>query len=155
MADLQGFDATTVEPAAPPEAIPAGKYLAAIIASEMKPTKNHNGEYLELRFQILDGQHKGRHVWVRLNLKNPNPTAVAMANTELSAICHAVGVLKPNDSIELHNLPLIIHVKCTNRKDNGEIVNEVKGYEAKEAVAGQHQQAAVTDNTPPWKRQSA
>lgn len=149
------FDANKVEPASPPEAIPAGKYLAAIVSSENKPTKSRNGGFLELKFQILQGDYRGRHVWVRLNLDNPNPEAVKYARIELSTICHAVGVLKPNDSVELHNLPLIIHVKCRNRPDTGEIVNEVKGYEAKEAAAGQHQQAPVTDNTPPWKRQPA
>lgn len=39
MANLNDFDANTVEPTTEFEAIPAGKYMAAIVASEMKPTK--------------------------------------------------------------------------------------------------------------------
>jgi hypothetical protein len=80
----------------------------------MKPNKDGTGSYLQLTFEILDGPHKGRLLWARLNLDNPNATAVAIAKAELSAICRAVGVLAPKDSVELHDLPLVIHVKCKN-----------------------------------------
>ena len=150
MATLQGFDANTVEPTTEFDPIPAGKYLAVIIDSEVKPTKTGNGSYLQLTFEILDGQHKGRHLWARLNLDNPNQTAVKIARAELSAICRAVGVMTPNDSVELHNLPLLITVRCKKRPDTGDITNEIKGYAKKEAAGGQPQQAAGT--APPWRR---
>ena len=35
-------------------------------------------------------------------------TAVKIARAELSAICRAVGVMAPNDSVELHDLPLVM-----------------------------------------------
>ena len=132
--------------------IPAGKYIAAITESEIKPTKNGSGHYLELTFDILDGQYKGRKVWARLNIDNPNATAVRIARGELFSICRAVGVMQPQDSIELHNLPLSIKVTCKKRDDTGEITNEVKGYEAKATAAGRPQQAQTNDTTPPWKR---
>ncbi len=153
MADLQGFDARTVEPAAEFEPIPAGKYMAAITESELKPTKNGAGSYLQLTFQILDGPYKNRLVWTRLNLDNPNATAVQIARGELSALCRAVGVMAPNDSVELHNLPLLITVKCRKRADTGEIQNEVKGFAKKDAATGQPQQAPT--NSPPWRRPPA
>jgi hypothetical protein len=150
MADLHGFDARNVEPTADFEPIPAGKYLAMITESEMKPNKSGTGGYLQLTFQILDGPYKNRFVWARLNLNNPNATAVKIAHGELSALCRAVGVLAPNDSIELHNLPLVITVKCKKRADTGEIQNEIKGYAKKEVATGQPQQASSA--TPPWRR---
>jgi hypothetical protein len=152
MADLNGFDANEVEPNASFEAIPAGKYLAAITDSEMKPTKNGGGSYLQLTFTILDGEYKGRVVWGRLNLANPNQTAVKMAKSELSAVCRAVGVMTPKDSCELHNIPLLITVKVKKRKDNDELTNEVKGFEPKSAAAGRPQQAPAASATPPWRR---
>jgi len=152
MADLDGFNAHEVEPTASFEAIPAGKYLAAITDSEMKPTKNGSGSYLQLTFTILEGEYKGRVVWARLNLVNPNQTAVKIAESELSAVCRAVGVMTPKDSCELHDIPLLITVKVKKRDDNGELTNEVKGYEPKSAAAGQPQQAPAQNNTPPWKR---
>jgi len=60
--------------------------------------------------------------------------------------------MQPGDSVELHNLPLVISVKCKKRQDTGEIANEIKGYEPKAAAAGQPPQAPTTDSTPPWKR---
>ncbi len=150
MANLNGFDARTVEPTADFEPIPAGKYIATITESEMKPTKAGTGNYLQLTFTILEGEYKNRVLWARLNLNNPNATAVKIARSELSAICHAVGVLAPKDSLELHNLPLLITVKLKKREDTGDLTNEVKGYAKKETAEGVPQQA--TDNTPPWKR---
>ena len=150
MANLSGFDATQVDPAVDFEPIPAGKYLAIITESEMKPTKNGNGSFLELRFEILDGPHKGRLLWSRLNLNNPNELAVKIARAELSALCRSVGVVKPRDSAELHNLPLVITVKCKRRDDDGEIYNEIRGFAKKEAATGQPQQQ--TSNAPPWAR---
>jgi len=150
MADLSGFDANQVEPAASFEPVPAGKYLAMITESEMKPTKSGTGKYLQLTFEIIDGPHQGRILWARLNLQNPNPTTVQIAQAELSAICRATGVLTPSDSVDLHNLPIEITVKCKQRADNGEIANEIKGYAKKEAAQGQPQRAATS--TPPWRR---
>ena len=152
MSNLNGFNANEVDPALDFEPIPAGKYLAIITASEMKPTKSGNGSYLELQFQVIEGEYKGRLLWARLNLDNPNQQAVQIARAELSAVCRAVGVMQPRDSVELHNLPLLVTVKCKKREDTGEITNEIKGYEAKAAAAGQPQQASVGDTTPPWKR---
>ena len=150
MANLKGFDAQQVEPAAAFEPIPAGKYLAAITESEFKPTKNGSGQYLQLTFQLLEGDHKGRIQWARLNLENSNATAVKLARAELSAICHAVGVMQPKDSLELHNIPLVIDVRLKKRPDTGELTNEIKGYAKKETAAAAPAQAP--SSTPPWAR---
>jgi hypothetical protein len=150
MANLNGFNANNVDPAVDFEAIPANKYLAIITASEMKDTKSGTGQFLELTFQIIDGEYKGRLLWARLNLDNPNEVAVKIAQAELSGICRAVGVMQPRDSAELHNLPLVITVKVVKRQDNGELGNEIRGYAKKEAASGQPQQAA--SSTPPWAR---
>ncbi len=129
MANLNGFNALNVEPTNNTEPLPAGKYVAVITESEMKPTKNGGGSYLQLTFTIIEGEYKNRVLWARLNLNNPNVTAVKIARAELSAICHAVGVMQPRDSIELHNLPLVINVKLRRREDTGELTNDIKGYE--------------------------
>ena len=150
MANLNGFDATKIDPATDFEPIPAGRYPAIITNSEMKSTKSGTGAYLELTFQVIDGQHKNRLLWSRLNLENPNVQAVQIANAELSALCRAVGVMQPKDSIELHNLPLVVTVKIKKREDTGDLTNEIKGYAKKEALNRVAQQE--TANTPPWVR---
>jgi hypothetical protein len=150
MTDLHGFDANQVEPRAAVDPVPAGKYLAMITASEMKPNKAATGHFLELTFTILEGEYKSRQLWARLNLVNPNELAMKIAQAELSALCRAVGVMTPRDSVELHNLPLVIRVRCKKRKDTDEIANEIKGFEKREAATGKPQQA--TTSTPPWRR---
>ena len=150
MANLNGFDANNVDPATDFEPLPAGKYVAVITTSEMKPTKSGSGHYLELTLQVIDGPFKNRMIWSRLNLDNPNRQAVQIAQGELSAICRAVGVLQPKDSIELHNLPLQITVKCKKRDDTGDVVNEIRGYARKDAAVGAPQQESTS--TPPWAR---
>ena len=72
----------------------------------------------------------------------------------VEAVCRAVSVLAPNDSTELHDLPLVVTVKCKKRDDTGEITNEIKGYAKKEspAPAGANGQPAAVGSTPPWRR---
>ena len=158
---ILNFNANEVEPSVGFEAIPAGKYLAVIVDSEMKSNRAGTGEYLQLEFEIIDGEYKNRKVWTRLNLNNPNPDAVRMARADLSAICHAVNVIQPGDSIELHNLPLTITVKCRKTPD-GDIVNEIKGYAAKGPASGNAAAPAApgapttpgaAPSAPPWARQ--
>jgi len=158
MADLNGFNANEVDPSVGFDPVPAGKYLAIITDSEMKPTKSGAGNYLQLTFQVIDGPYKGRLLWARLNLDNPNALAVKIARAELSAICRAVGVMAPRDSVEMHNLPLVIKVGCKKREDvpgGDEITNEIKGYEKKSSASAERPAAATagaSNNTPPWKR---
>ena len=150
MANLNGFNANNVEPMAEFEPLPAGKYLAVITGSEMKPTKSGNGSFLELTFQVIEGGFKGRLLWSRLNLDNPNPLTVKIARSELAAICRAVGVMEPRDSCELHNLPLVVSVKQKTDAD-GEVRNEIKGY-AKRETANGARPAQAANPTPPWRR---
>lgn len=153
MANLSGFDANQIEPTGDFEAIPAGKYLAVITDSEMKPNKAGTGSLLQLTFQVIEGDYENRLLWTRLNLDHPNATAVQIARADLSAICRAVGVLAPKDSVELHNLPLMINVRCKKRQDTGDVVNEIKGYSQRETKAVRAAPvASSTPATPPWKR---
>jgi hypothetical protein len=146
-----------VEPSAGFEPVPAGKYLAVITESELKGMKAGTGQYLQLTFEVLEGDYKGRHLWARLNLVNPSDKAVKIARAELSAVCRAVGVLAPSDSTDLHDLPLVLQVKCRKREDTGEVTNEIAAYHKRDAspppANGQAAPAAAQANaTPPWKR---
>lgn len=146
------FNASEVEPNAGFDPIPADTYVAMMTGSQMKPTKNGDGSYLELEFTVLEGQFKDRKLWDRLCLNHPNPETVKIARGTLSALCRAVGVMQPRDSADLHNLPLSITVRLKKRKDTDELVNEVKGYAARKSTVAQAPQAPQTSTTPPWRR---
>lgn len=149
MANIGSFNASEVEPQAPRDIIPPGKYVAHIVQSEMRGTKAGNGQMLALEFDILDGPHKGRKLWDRLNLDNPNAQAVEIAQRTLSSICHAVNVLQITDSEALHHKPLLLTVKVnpagpdrtgTMREES----NSISGYAAANGTA-----PAASGNRPP------
>lgn len=159
MANLTGFDATQIPEQEDFAALPEGQYVVIATASEFKPTKSGNGEYLQFVFEVIDGQYKGRKLWARLNLKNQNQTAVDIAQRELGAICKAVGILKPNDSAELHNKPILVTVavEVDDRKRESNTIKKyesVLGHAAPPSFAPSAAQAApaAAPATPPWQR---
>lgn len=153
MAELN-FDATKV-PKSDFDIIPAGRYEATIIDSEQRENAAGTGWYLLLTFQITRGEHAGRMLFERLNLNNPSDKAVGAARSRLAAICHAIGVLTPKDSRELHGLPLIVSVRVKTRADNGEPGNEVgvcqplvRGKTATQGSADKPETSAASTRAP-------
>ena len=147
--NLSGFDASQVPEQQEFAAVPAGQYVAIATASAFKPTKNGQGEFLQFDFEIIDGEFKGRKLWARLNLRNRNATAVDIAQRELGAICRAVGVIKPNDSAELHNRPITLTVDV-ELDDRNRQSNIIKKYEpAGVAAPIAYQPAPVAPTAPP------
>ena len=124
-----GFDATQIDPTVDYEHVPAGRYNVEITDSDMLDNSKGTGEYLKLEFTILDGDFAGRKLWTQLNLSNPSARAVEIAEREFSAICHATGKLKVQDSVQLHNIPLEINVKVKNNAEYG-LQNVIRGYSA-------------------------
>jgi len=164
MANLgQTFDSTQVNPDTGFDPLPAGDYIAMIIDSAMKPTKNGAGQYLELTLQVVDGPYAQRLLWDRLMLDHPNNKTVEIAQRKLSAICHAVNVLKVQDSTQLHNIPLKVRVKFVDDPQFGP-KNEIGGYKpASGAQVGNAQpvyhapatQPAPQQQAMPWQQQPA
>ncbi len=146
------FNATTVEPIASRELIPAGRYVAMITSSTMKPTRQGTGQFLELEYTLLEGEHHNRKVWSRHNLHHPKAQTVEIARRELASVCRAVGVMQLGDSVELHQKPLTIVIGVRPRSDTGEPANEVTGWARRDTAAGVPQQAGATGGpaTPPW-----
>lgn len=110
--------------------IPAGDYIAHIVKSEMKQTKAKTGHYLALQFKVLEGDYAGRVLFTNLNLDNPNPMAVEIANKELNSICQAVNLEGVEDSEELHQIPMMVSVKQTEATAQWPAGNEITSYTA-------------------------
>ena len=151
MANLDGYNAEEYQPLDTFEPIPAGEYRAVATDSEMRSTKGGSGSYLQVVWELLEGDFKGRKLWSRLNLDNPNRTAVEIAQRELSSICRAAGILRPKDSAELHGIPVLLKVGVEKRSDTGELQNRIKGY-APIGNGAEKTHVAPTSAKPPWKR---
>ena len=108
--------------------LPTGEYPGMIVKSEMKPTKNRDGYYLQLNIKIIDGDYKGRMVFDRLNLDNPNPVAVEIANKALNTICQACHKIGVQDSEELHGIPFMVKVRLVPETDTQPANNNVTYY---------------------------
>lgn len=164
MSNLAGynFNAEEVEPSSSFDPIPAGWYTAIISSSEMKATRDGYGEYLSLTLQVIEGQYENRLVFARLNLKNANDKAVDIARKDLAAICRAVGVMSPQASEELHDIPLMIKVKVRPASGEYEASNDIGGYKAveganltpapKAASKPQTPPPAATTTKKPWQK---
>ena len=86
-----------------------------------------------------------------------------IAQRELSAICHAVGVLQVNDSQELHYKPMVIRVDLEER-DGYSPRNVIKAFKAPVGGPGNAPTppsataAAATPaspSSPPWAQRAA
>lgn len=157
MANLAGFDASQVPEQQDFSVLPEGQYVVIATASEMKPTKAGTGEYLQFTFEVLDGPAKGRKLWARLNLKNPNQTAVDIAQRELGAICRAVGVMKPRDSSEIHNKPMLVTVgvEVDDKKRESNVIKKYEAVSGGVSTASMPSAPAATAAAPtvaPWMK---
>ena len=176
MANINGLYDTNAEAQQDFGALPTGEYLVQIIDSDMKPTKNNAGHYLELVREVMDGPHKGRKHWERLNLDNPNVQAVEIANRAFASIREATGVANPVDSRDLHFKPHVIRIDTLpagSARSNGTVRDRdeanIKAYKRAEGVTGgpgnvppQSSTApnagatsASPSNAAPWQRKAA
>lgn len=108
--------------------IPKGKYKAQIVKSEMKKTREGNGQMLVLMFKVSDGQHKGAVIFRRLNLVNQNDMAVTIAQNELATICDAIGKKAVKDSEELHAKEMWIDVVVKDADGDYPASNDITNY---------------------------
>lgn len=135
------FDANQVSPNEAFENLPLGWYVARIVDSEEKPNSSNNGSHILLTLEVIaPQQYAGRKLWDRLNLNNPNQTAVEIAQRTLSAICHATNVMQLQDTMQLHGIPMEVKVGLSKPQDGYEQRNEIKGYRTANAAGGGQQQ---------------
>jgi hypothetical protein len=125
--------------------------LAHITESDVQPLKSGNGEGLKLTFEIIDGQFKGRRVWENLNIRHSSEDTQRIAQSQLSALCHAVNVIKLMDTAALHFKPVRINVTVREAQGIYKANNNIKGYEsAGGGVSAPAAAPAPVAETPAW-----
>lgn len=90
---------------------PSGEYLVQIVESDVKANKNNTGEYAELVYEAMDGEHKGRKLWANLTLTHTNETAQSIGQRQMASLREATGVLSPDDTRDFHYKPHVIRVE--------------------------------------------
>lgn len=153
------------------DVLPNGAYTVKVTGGEMRPTKNGDGEYLQIEMTVVEGEHQGRKIFDRFNLRNKNDMAVRIAKSQFAAFREAVGVLDPKDIPDFQNIRFQLVLKCVKRNDRpDEMTNVVGRYIKKGQTATtpqQHTEAApysrnaskpqqppaasqAEDERPPW-----
>ena len=146
------FNVSDVTPAQEYKPLPEGKYEAVIADSDIKQCRSGNGCYIQLEFEVVSGEYKGRRLWGRYNIENTNREAVEIGRSQFAAVCQAVNVPNPRDTSELHNLSLILSVKCKRRKDSDELENSISGYKPKMSAVQTTATAPTQTAAAPWAR---
>lgn len=162
------------------ELLPAGWYTAQVTESEIVPLKSGQGQALKLTFEVLSDGYRNRKVWARLNVRHSgSPQAEQIAQQQLRELCDSIGIVRMQDTVELHNKPVQIKVKVRKSDDpQYEDQNEVNGFKpvggspahGQAMAAGMAQRAATPPanapvaaaaapaaggSTPPWAKKAA
>lgn len=130
------------------DALPKGNYLVLITKSEEKVGRTSNKPYLSLTLEVLEGEYKGRKIFVNLNLFSDNPEALRIARNDMAGICYATGVVNLVDINDVLQKPFMAKVDVKS-KDNGEKYNTVKEYMPATGTIGN---AQVATPKKPWER---
>lgn len=164
MAELN-FNAEEYEPMGSFEPLPIGEYVVVIESSEKKPASTGKGEYLQLVYNVIDGEYQGRKIWDRLNIVNDSEQAQTIARRALSSICRAIGIMNPKTSEELHDKPFVVKVKIQPAKGEYGPTNRITEYKmvdgetpavpekkAEKKPEGTTPAAASTKKKMPWQK---
>ena len=73
------FDATGIDPTTGYDVIPAGKYRAQIVESEMRVTRNGMGQFLWLMLDIIEGPYQGRKLFGLVTVLRRSPERLELA----------------------------------------------------------------------------
>jgi len=163
------------------ELLPAGMYQAIITSSGGDPnnertcedglvsSRSGKGRYLPMTFEIIEGEYKSRQIFKNFNLENTNEQAVKIAQREIKELLQAIGwdfVTKPcgpDDTSEIHMIPLTLQVTISVDKQTGDDQNHIKHFRPRMApgmtsaapAAAGNKQASAAPAAPPWARKQA
>lgn len=102
------FNAQTIEITdGPPPPVPLNWYKVVISREEVKETNGDAGKGNQLAFycKVIEGEYTGREQRKGMNLDNPNPQTVRIAQEELAKFSWVVGRPGFQDTQELFNTP--------------------------------------------------
>ncbi|MEM1354331.1 MAG: DUF669 domain-containing protein [Planctomycetota bacterium] len=146
MAGIGNFNANDHKPMDSYDPLPAGKYPAMVVESDVKQAKSGQGHYAKLVWEITDGEYQGRKVYGNYNIQHANPKAQEIGQREFAAACRACGKMMVQDTEELHAIPCILKLRLTKNKQSGEPESRIAAYES--ANGGGQPPAAAMAPTP-------
>lgn len=114
--------------------LPNGQYFVQVKGCDVKRNKAGTGEYLSVKFEVMNGDHVGRLFFDNITLSNPNKTAVNIGHQNLKKFALAI-----DENANLNNIDefffmekiLVIDVRLKPAENGYHARNIVKGYSNK------------------------
>jgi hypothetical protein len=128
------------------EPLPEGEYVCMFTESEEKPTKAGTGAFIEMKMEVVEGNHQNRVLFERLNIKNPNEKAVEIAYQTLKSICEACGKPTIQNTDELNGIRFIAKVVVDGEYNR---IKKYKSIKEKSAPATSSSDGAAKK---PWEK---
>lgn len=124
------WDAQNYDSSAGYDLLPKGSYPTVICDVEMKETKDRQGKYLEVEFEVVKGKYVRRKLWARLNVHNKSETAQRIGREQFNALCEAVGIAKDavQDTNQLINKWVTVVVSIEEGRGGQRDQNRVNGF---------------------------
>lgn len=134
--------------------VPEGVYEVTINGAELKNTKSGTGKYLAIRYDVVNGDHKGRVLWGNMTMRNQNLDAERIGRLQFGELLQAIGKSEVEDTDELIGASLKVKVVIKDSEQYGPS-NEVKGWRPISNAAPTEaapKAAASGKAAPPWAK---
>src|SRR5438046_9826196 len=98
----EAFDVDSEEGLPEISLLPAGKYPAEIEDAQVGPTKNGNGQAVNLKWRIVDGEYENRVVFQSILITHTSEEAQRIGRGMFKDVCFSCGLTgKSTDRDEL------------------------------------------------------
>jgi hypothetical protein len=102
--------------------MPKGDYVAVMVKSEVKETKNRDGKYVETEWTVVAPEkYNGRKFWHNINYENKSDIARDIGRGQLTFLCENAGIARLEETSTLHNKPVgvSLDIELGNDKPGG------------------------------------
>jgi len=116
--------------APPPEdfsPIPANtEVVLSVIESETTEPNTNGNAFYRLKFEVLEGEHKGRIISDSYTYRSPNQKAQNIGLRKLRNVCESLGMAGFRTTSELHGKPMRAKLGLDKPNNNGDVYNNIK-----------------------------
>lgn len=135
------------------DTLPDGWYEAIVENVDLRTTKNGNGAYFAVTYNIIGNNYANRKVWGNVTYKNPNATAEKIGRSQIVRMAAAGGIKDSlTDSDQLIGLKMSIKVGTTPATDQYAARNEVKDWKSIGGGSPLPKAQETKSNAAPWAK---
>lgn len=99
-----------------------GRYMMVASDASVRPTRDGTGEFVSVKFTIIEGECEGKTIYNNFNIKNKSEKAQAAGRSQLKAFLTAAGVTNYslNSVSEINGIIVVGIVKIKKDPEYGD-----------------------------------